>query len=118
MQFAKVLAAGAGFELADDFFVAHQPVCSGDVFAQESRDRQVQAVQQGQVQALDMLHLKGREMFATAGPANRQLRQIAEDVACMLQVDHEHEDFLGAISVIVAQAFLAYVRQIGANRRA
>ena len=57
-------------------------------------------------------------MFATAGPANRQLRQVAEDVARMLQVDHEHQDFLGTIGVIVTQAFLAYVRQIGANRRA
>ena len=63
-----------------------------------------------------MAQFKRREVFATTRPANRQLRQVAEDVTGMFKVDDEHENFLSAISVIVAQTVLAYVGQIGANR--
>ena len=66
---------------------------------------------------LDLDQFERGKVLAAARPANGQLRQIVENVTGMLKVDHEHQHFLCAVGVVIAQAILADIGQIGADGR-
>ncbi len=56
------------------------------------------------------------KQFTPACAAGRQLRQAAgKNVPRVFHVDHEHQDFLRAVRIGVAQAVLTEISQIGAD---
>lgn len=116
-QGTKVRPAGRSFEPSDRFFAVDQIVGGCKVFAKKYGNRQAQAFQQFVVQRIERAQFEGRKVFTAPQSTRGQLRKAGgKDVGGVLQVDHEHQDFLRAIGVTVTDAFLADVRQVGTNR--
>ncbi len=117
-QATEALATGIGLQSLQQLLARHQAQRGVQVFAKERADRQVQALLDRRLQRQHAAQLELAAGATAPGPAHRQGQQaVGDEIADVLDVDGEQEDFLGTIGVAVAEAVLAEVCQVGADRR-
>src|ERR1700730_15445938 len=113
----EMVLGGLALQATDERLSACEPLGCNFVALQEDRDGERQALLQRSVQALDLVLLGGRERVSALDLPRCEFDEVGgQDVARMLDINGEPQNFLGATAVCLIEIFGAQARQVRAHR--